>query len=258
MKKKLALLMTAIVSTSALALAGCKTNIGWIDEKICKHEYEFVRITLEPTCTEEGERLMECVDCGKQKTEVMEKIPHDENVTPGKDATCTEDGYTEKIVCNVCQEVLAAQTVVPATGHKDENADDLCDSCGDSMSLEVEVGDYVVGPVYRIYKNPEASSQYFSFNISTESSYLIMNHDSQIKLTVRWSDMTFISSPLALSTDIVPFEIIETVDNGNETYIEFVIKTGEFCLDDEAFVVDGNSDFTEISSGCMLYYVDDE
>lgn len=134
MKKKLALLMTAIVSTSALALAGCKTNIGWIDEKICKHEYEFVEITLEPTCTEEGERLMECVDCGKQKTEVMEKIAHEEVVTPGKDPTCTEGGYTEKIVCNVCQEVLQAPQARPALGHTEkvaaEGKDPTCTETG--------------------------------------------------------------------------------------------------------------------------------
>ena len=134
MKKKFALLMTAIVSTSALALAGCKTNIDWIDEKICKHEYEFVEITLEPTCTEEGERLMECVDCGKKKTEVMEKIAHEEVVTPGKDPTCTEDGYTEKIVCNVCQEVLQVSQARPALGHTEkvaaEGKDPTCTETG--------------------------------------------------------------------------------------------------------------------------------
>ncbi len=173
MKKKFALLMTAIVSTSALALAGCKTNIKWIDEKICKHEYEFVEITLEPTCTEEGERLMECVDCGKQKTEVMEKIAHEEVVTPGKDPTCTEDGYTEKIVCNVCQEVLQAPQARPAlVEHTDSNADGVCDVCKELINeeiffnlftdeskyteVDVNVGDSVAGKVYRIYR-PETA-----------------------------------------------------------------------------------------------------
>lgn len=153
MKKKFALLMTAIVSTSALALAGCKTNIDWIDEKICKHEYEFVEITLEPTCTEEGERLMECVDCGKQKTEIMEKIAHEEVVTPGQDPTCTEDGYTEKIVCNVCKEVLQVPKDRPALGHTDSNGDFSCDVCGiTSLNEVVPVkGECVAGKTYRIY-----------------------------------------------------------------------------------------------------------
>lgn len=151
MKKKMAILMTALVGTMAFALVGCKTKIGWIDKKICKHEYEFVEITLEPTCTEEGERLMECVDCGKQKTETMEKIPHNEVVTPGKDPTCTEDGYTEKVVCSVCQEVLIIPKVRSALGHTDNNGDCKCDTCDFSKEAIANLGEGVAGNTYRLY-----------------------------------------------------------------------------------------------------------
>jgi hypothetical protein len=35
----------------------------------------------------------------------------------GKDATCTEDGYTGDTVCSVCGDTITAGTVIPATGH---------------------------------------------------------------------------------------------------------------------------------------------
>lgn len=262
MKKKLALLMTAIVSTSALALAGCKTNIGWIDEKICKHEYEFVEITLEPTCTEEGERLMECVDCGKQKTETMEKIPHNEVVTPGKDPTCTEDGYTEKIVCNVCQEVLQEQVLIPVTAHtervaiagtpatcteagltdkivcevceavlqeqeeipvtahKDENADDLCDSCG-VISLPVaEVGEHVAGNTYRLYFPEENAQSWSTLKLSNDTgSYFNASVGRHETSYLWWSGS---SGPVYYLEGL---EVVKT-----DTYMEFNLQPGTYKI----------------------------
>ena len=88
MKKKMAILMTALVGTMAFALVGCKTKIGWIDKKICDHdECKLVEVVEEATCEKEGERLMECVDCGKTITEKVEKLEHvDEN----EDSICDE------------------------------------------------------------------------------------------------------------------------------------------------------------------------
>lgn len=221
MKKKLAILMTAIVSTSALALAGCKTNIGWIDEKICKHEYEFVRITLEPTCTEEGERLMECVDCGKQKTEVMEKIPHDEVVTPGKDPTCTEDGYTEKIVCNVCQEVLQAQEEIPMIAHID-NGEGTCEVCGETLYelVAAEEGELVAGNTYRIYIPSAGGSVSTKLYLSsdTETYFFIFNKYTEGRY-IWWSGD---SGP---SYHLEGFEVVNT-----DTYVEFNLQPGTYKI----------------------------
>lgn len=197
MKKKLALLMTAIVSTSALALASCKTNIGWIDEKICKHEYEFVRITLEPTCTEEGERLMECVDCGKQKTEVMEKIAHDEIVTPGKEPTCTEDGYTEKIVCNVCREVLLASEARSAFGHSFENGS--CQKCGETLTagateVAVTEGEAIAGNWYRLYRPTDSNCSWMK--LSNGSSAYFQVNGLEYSNNAYYNNYIFYSGPL--------------------------------------------------------------
>lgn len=88
MKKKMALLATALVGAS-MGLVACKTNIGWLDEKICEHkEYKLVEV-VDATCAEEGEKIMECVKCGKKATEKIEKIAH------------TDDGEG---TCEVCEE----------------------------------------------------------------------------------------------------------------------------------------------------------
>lgn len=175
MRKKIACLIVSLLGVASLALAGCKTNIDWIDQKICDHQYEFVEITLEPTCTEEGERLMECVDCGKQKMESMEKIPHDEIIMAGKEATCTEDGYTEKIVCNVCQEVLQAQEARSALGHTGAIGEN-CSTCGEVIyfenATEYELADIqfcepFVDSWYRFYYSASSSSGTMSISLGS-------------------------------------------------------------------------------------------
>lgn len=250
MKKKFALLMTAIVSTSALALAGCKTNIKWIDEKICKHEYEFVEITLEPTCTEEGERLMECVDCGKQKTEVMEKIAHEEVVTPGKDPTCMEDGYTEKIVCNICREVLQAPKDRPALGHTDSNGDCKCDTCNFAQEEFASMGEHIVGKTYRIYpgpgyKNEEAYGLYPELRVDVR---LLDGTEKTLYVTVCGEKFS--------STNVSGFIFEHSIArdaSGNVLYRDVTFKAGEYTALDGSgqelsFVIDETSYISNVTN----------
>ena len=198
MKKKFARLMASLLGVASLALVGCQTGIKWLDNTICEHdEYAFVRITLEPTCTEEGERLMECVDCGKQKTEVMEKIPHDEVVTPGKDPTCTEGGYTEKIVCNVCREVLVVSEARSALGHNFENG--VCQTCGGALTanateVAVTVGEAVAGNWYRIYR--PTNSDWSSMNLSNGSSAHFQVNGLKYSNNAYYNNYIFYSGPL--------------------------------------------------------------
>ena len=46
--------------------------------------------------------------CGHKHTEV---------VIPGTPATCTSDGYTDKIICSECEEIISDSEVILATGH---------------------------------------------------------------------------------------------------------------------------------------------
>ncbi len=53
-----------------------------------------------------------------EKSEVVQDAPgHTTEMIPGKAATCTEPGMTDRIYCKVCQQDVQAQTVIPALGH---------------------------------------------------------------------------------------------------------------------------------------------
>ena len=82
------------------------------------HEHSYTEeITKQPTCTEEGEKIFTC-DCGDTYTEIVPAKGHTEVIDKAVPATCTTDGKTEGSHCSVCGEVIKAQTVIKATGHK--------------------------------------------------------------------------------------------------------------------------------------------
>ena len=82
------------------------------------HEHSYAEeITKQPTCTEEGEKTFTC-DCGDTYTETIPAKGHTEVIDKAVAATCTTDGKTEGSHCSVCGEVIKAQTVIKATGHK--------------------------------------------------------------------------------------------------------------------------------------------
>ena len=82
------------------------------------HEHSYTEeITKQPTCTEEGEKTFTC-DCGDTYTEIIPAKGHTEVIDKAVPATCTTDGKTEGSHCSVCGEVIKAQTVIKATGHK--------------------------------------------------------------------------------------------------------------------------------------------
>lgn len=51
-----------------------------------------------------------------------------------KAATCTAAGYTGDTYCSVCDKKLSSGSTTSATGHKDNNNDSKCDSCGVSVT----------------------------------------------------------------------------------------------------------------------------
>ena len=70
------------------------------------------------TCTESGWAEYDtCSRCDYTTYAEISATGHTEETIPGYAATCTEDGLTGGKKCSVCNEVLVAQTVVPAKGH---------------------------------------------------------------------------------------------------------------------------------------------
>ena len=97
-----------------------------------EHAWDEGEITTTATCTVPGVKTYTC-SCGETKTEAIAALGHTVEAILGTPATCTEAGKTDGEKCSVCGEILTAQTEIPATGHKDGNADNECDGCGTAM-----------------------------------------------------------------------------------------------------------------------------
>ena len=71
-----------------------------------------------PNCCEEGVEAAKCLDCGKEISRAIAKIPHNEIVvSPYVAATCTESGHTEKTECSICKVLIKTSETLPELGH---------------------------------------------------------------------------------------------------------------------------------------------
>ena len=80
------------------------------------HDWNSGTVTTAPTCTESGEKLYKCKACSYEKTEVLAP-EHKMATVDGKEATCTEAGYTAESYCRVCETVFEASAPIAAKGH---------------------------------------------------------------------------------------------------------------------------------------------
>lgn len=97
-------------------------------DSVCEHEYQVTQET-EATCTVAGSKTFTCTKCGDTYDEAFPATGHTEVVDQAIPATCTEEGHTEGTHCSVCNSILKAQEIVPATGHTYENG--VCTVCGE-------------------------------------------------------------------------------------------------------------------------------
>lgn len=122
-----------------------ENNVNHNAPTACEHNY--TTQTTEPTCTTAGEKVSICTKCGDiENREVIPAAGHKEVMDPGIEATCTEEGKTEGSHCEVCQEVLTEQEVIPAAGHdykkeiikatttKNGSIVEECTNCGEKQN----------------------------------------------------------------------------------------------------------------------------
>ncbi len=96
-----------VIATQTVTPALGHKESGWITD-------------TSATCSKVGTKHTECTTCGETiKTEVISKLSHTEATIPAVSATCVNTGLTSGVKCSVCGEVIAAQTVTPALGHKE-------------------------------------------------------------------------------------------------------------------------------------------
>ena len=101
---------------------------------VCTHPNISYTVTTEPTCTEAGERSWSCPDCGQSGTETIPALGHawgEGTVTTAP--TCTAAGEMSYACTRENCDATKTETVA-ALGHVDENADNVCDRCGVTLS----------------------------------------------------------------------------------------------------------------------------
>ncbi|MBQ7295484.1 MAG: hypothetical protein IJW86_04740 [Clostridia bacterium] len=132
------------------------------ESELLPHKYELQTVKEEylavaATCSTKAIYYKSCA-CGASgkdsEVEVVfesgEALGHIVETIPGKDPTCTEDGYTESRVCKrptadgkTCGAVLKAQVKRPATGHKEyvsvEKVEATCVKVGHSEEKKCAV-----------------------------------------------------------------------------------------------------------------------
>ena len=110
-------------------------------------EHDYASVVTEPTCISNGYTTYTCQRCGDSYVDdYVDMLGHTYVIDSDKEATCTETGLTMGIHCQICDDVLVAQSVIPATDHNYElSVVDAtctgqgyslwtCEYCGDSYS----------------------------------------------------------------------------------------------------------------------------
>ena len=89
---------------------------------IAEHDFEVT--TIAATCSAAGSVTRVCKNCqAPGPSEVLEKLPHTNELTGTTDATCTEAGF-KSYICTVCNEVTKEETD-PAFGHNFDTTNEL-------------------------------------------------------------------------------------------------------------------------------------
>ena len=139
---------------------------GYRRDIILPHIHDLKLVPAVPaTCVSAGNKEhYRCTDCGKLFDDssgtseltaanvTIAKLPHTPETIPAVPATCEQSGMTEGSKCSVCQEVITAQTTIPALGHDWQEATcetpKFCkrDGCGvtEGAALGHDWGRYIV------------------------------------------------------------------------------------------------------------------
>ena len=122
--KILALLLCLLLSTM---LASCEVLIELDIESIINDAlenalghtctYDEWYVTVEPTCSEEGEEEAMCIVCFEYGTRPIAKLAHTPEEVDAVAPTCTEDGNEAGTICSECGEPISNAAIIPATGH---------------------------------------------------------------------------------------------------------------------------------------------
>lgn len=135
MKKSMKIMLSTLCASMTVGLVMLGSGCSMFKKWTCDHENNDAGIVIkEATCTEEGEILYKCFDCGREKTEKLPIIEHSYNdgvVT--KESTCTEKGET-LYTCSVCLHEKTAE--LPLAEHERVLVEFVAPTCTKEGSSE--------------------------------------------------------------------------------------------------------------------------
>ncbi len=102
-------------------------------EVVAASGHDYVSLVTDPTCTSIGYTTYTCA-CGESY--IGDELPFAEHtvvIDYGFAPSCTADGMTDGKHCSVCNKIIAAQEVIGATGHIDDDKDFFCDYCDTAL-----------------------------------------------------------------------------------------------------------------------------
>ena len=205
--KKRKFLISMLAMTATLSLGALMGSCGMkdkINQWKCDHkEYKLVEV-VEATCAEEGEKIMECVKCGKTVSEKIEKIAHTDEYGDG---TC--DICEEKVV-----ELVEAENGEKAVGNTYRVFIPSNGSEPSAVRLSL-VGDSISSMVFNFYDGKlqwkYTNADYLPFDVVETERYIEFTvqtgegvvDDYSIEIT---EDCTISFSDLVNAHRVVPLE----------------------------------------------------
>ena len=120
--KLLLLLSLLLISLLITACNGNNSNDDDSQDKpVCEHAQSEWKIDKAASCSEEGEKHRECLECGESlESATIEKTAHTEQLVSGKSASCSEKGLTDGKKCSVCDAVIVKQEEIALLPHTEQ------------------------------------------------------------------------------------------------------------------------------------------
>jgi len=126
------------------------------------HDFSGPTGVVYPTCEAEGYTGASCTRCDAVRADtILSELGHSIVAIPGKEPTCTEDGYSISTQCQRCERYFVKPTVKPATGHNyivtpptetEPRYTYTCSNCGDCYKTMV----------YKLYMDIKGTRWYFN------------------------------------------------------------------------------------------------
>ena len=202
-------------------------------------------VTLEPTCTAEGIRARYCQVCQEQATEAIPAKGHTPETIPAVKATCTTDGSTEGSRCSVCGAVLAEPTVIPASGHKwgewqevaSGKKERKCEWCGEKQQKLLEEAGLSLTAEKIARQDPADSySDVYAVDMKLENTGTI---PLQLKVYATYGDGDPGEFAEVITDEIVGLDYYNpgTIQPGETISFQYVTRTNGMYTDGEKRVI---------------------